>query len=225
MNSKEINQPPKDKKSRHAWRLEQQRLHEITQDPDNPKKCTAYGIFYNDVCKYIGITSLKLSVRKTQHKYDCCTKSSSNYNAPIYKFMRVHEGFNKFVFKALETKICNDIDRAKLERKWFDHYDAILLLLNVQVPGQTQEEIKAYHAGYRAEHQEEIKGYYAEHQEEIKAYNAGYYAGTHARDPKISNSDAYTKGYNAGASKHAAISALTLNIATLNMTINNNTTN
>jgi len=138
-----------------------------------------YYCYHNDVVKYVGST-VHFSARLRQHKYDCYnTNSKSNYNYPLYQYIRATgDDWNKFKFK-IEFTYYN-ITKKELEKHEADRIleFGIDNLLNFSVPGRTNKQ-------WRIDNKEKLneisRKYYQDNKEEQNKKNRKYYLDNEAK--------------------------------------------
>lgn len=74
-----------------------------------PRDYTFYKIHKNGCENYIGST-VNLYKRKNYHKSCCNNEKSTNYNFPVYKYIRENGGYNSFDYEILDTRFCSKVD-------------------------------------------------------------------------------------------------------------------
>jgi hypothetical protein len=121
-----------------------------------PKKPIDYSkcMFYRLVCRdpiikevYVGHTTSEVDRRAT-HKTNCNNEKSKSYNLFVYRFIRLHGGFENWELLVHEKRAAEDVIAARLrERHWIEIYKATL---NRNVPSRTG-------AQYRVDHRDEKK--------------------------------------------------------------------
>ena len=138
---------------------------------------------------YIGSTN-NMKRRIHNHKSDCHNEKTRHYNKPLYKFIRIAEEKNDFVFdkKAFEVQALiwgGDKDFAHkiekevlLEFKTKSGTNEGFNMLNCSSPFMSKEEYKEYHKAYQQnEKYKEYKKTYSQtekHKAYMKAYKKAY---------------------------------------------------
>ena len=86
---------------------------------------------------YVGSTS-KLERRKITHKSGCNNLNHTQYNKPLYQFIRANGGWKNWQFKILEHYPCQSKKELHLqELYWINQFDN---LLNKQKPFRTRKQ-------------------------------------------------------------------------------------
>jgi len=115
----------------------------------------------DDVNIYIGHTT-DFTRRKSQHKNNCNSPISKEYNTKKYQFIRENGGWDEWVMLKIEDYPCKDIHEATLqERYWKRELDA---KLNIQEPART---LKEYLEDNKEKKTEYKKQYYEVNKEKI----------------------------------------------------------
>ena len=132
---------------------------------------------YNDRVIYVGSTvDFKRRLRK--HKSTCYNINNTNYNTPIYKYIRDTDDFEKFEFKIEYTY--HNITKKELEK----HEAKCILdfgldnLFNCVIPGRTRKE-------YRNDNKDKIKldkkKYHQDNKEKLNEISRKYYLDNEAK--------------------------------------------
>jgi len=184
-----ITQVPKDKKDRHACRLEHHGVNSSSKSNVELLHCIAYGIFDDEKCIYVGITYQTLSRRIREHRTNCYNKKRHHYNCLIYKYIRgIEGGFDSLEFRILEKKICSLKEKSAIERHYYDIYNVNGNLKNKCVPNQSKKEYNTKHKDeinarckeYKTKHKDEFNArrreYNTKHKDEINARRRSRYA-------------------------------------------------
>ena len=135
-----------------------------------PKKAIDYSnaVIYKICCKdlkvtdvYVGSTT-NLAQRRSKHKYVCNNEKNKDYNIPVYRFIREHNGWDNWeVVKVQDAACtCND-DLLKIERECLERLGATL---NKEVPGRSRKE-------YEKEYNEVNKDRIREQRKEYREAN------------------------------------------------------
>jgi hypothetical protein len=134
------------------------------------KDLVKYGnsVIYKICCKdesitdcYVGST-VDFGGRKRDHKHKCNNVKSTQYNYPVYRFIRDNGNFDNWNFEILENYPCrNKESLVKKERFWFEKLGA---KLNSQYP---QRSLKEYYQDNKEQFLEQRKQYYKENKEEM----------------------------------------------------------
>ena len=113
-----------------------------------PKREIDYSktVFYKIVCLnleihdcYVGSTT-NFNQRKSQHKGSCKYPTCSNYNHPVYKFIRANGDWENWEMIPIEqASLANRLDVLKKEREYIE---ALHATLNCQVPSQSKKEYR-----------------------------------------------------------------------------------
>ena len=146
----------------------------MPRTPTDYSKTVIYKIVCNDLTKkevYVGNTT-DFTVRKYNHKYNCNTPSSREYDKLIYKYIRENGGWDKFSMLEIEKYPCKDGNEARTrERYWYEQLNA---KLNQICPITSKQEKKEYMIQYREENKEKLKAqrkqYCDNHKEKVKKY-------------------------------------------------------
>ena len=70
-----------------------------------PRDYTFYKIYKNGCENYVGST-VDLYMRKARHKSSCNNEKSSEYNKPLYQYIRANGGYDTFDYEILDTRFC-----------------------------------------------------------------------------------------------------------------------
>lgn len=159
---------------------------------------------------YVGSTT-QFSVRKAKHKYKCNTKSSKDYNYPIYSYIRDSGGFDNFeVIPVIFLKLENKTQLAIEEQKEMDKYsDLKNKCKSHRTEEQKREQMRKLNKKYREENSDKIKRVHKEYRENnrehLHEYNKVYRENNREkvnekmRKYREKNADKlaeYTKAYN-----------------------------
>ncbi len=135
-------------------------------------KLIIYKIVSNDMNIkeiYIGSTT-SFRHRKSQHKYNCNTVNSENYNAPVYKFIRDNNGWDNWSMIEIEKHSCNDNNEARKRERYF--IETLNATLNFQRPIISSDELKQLQ--YKTKHKEENKQHQKEYRDKNKVSHSMY---------------------------------------------------
>ena len=139
-------------------------------------------IIYKIVCNDLSVTdcyvgnTTQFRQRKSQHKRNCSNSNSKDYNFPLYKFIREHDGWENFSMIEIEKYPCNDGNEARSRERFY--FDLLNANLNKIKPLTTEDERKQMKKEYKDEHKNEIKAkdkiYRDEHKNEKNEKNKIY---------------------------------------------------
>jgi hypothetical protein len=154
----------------------------------NPKRTNKidYSItpisFYKFVCEdenivstYVGHTA-NFTRRKNQHKFDCNTEKSKNYNFKLYQTMRANGGWDNWRMIEIKSQLCESKRQAvKIEQELIDQYKAELNTRKA-FGAETKQEYKHIHYIENKEiYVEQQKQYVQNHKKELTEYYKNRY--------------------------------------------------
>ncbi len=123
-------------------------------------------IIYKIVCNDLSVTEIYIGhtthfrQRKCQHKNNCINSNSKDYNYPLYKFIREHDGWVNFSMIEIEKYACNDSNEARARERFY--FDLLNANLNMLKPLLTDEERKQMKKEYQqTEHCKEYNKEYS----------------------------------------------------------------
>jgi len=123
-------------------------------------------IIYKIVCNDLSVTEIyighttKFRQRKCHHKSACISSNSKDYNYPLYKFIREHNGWENFSMIEIEKYACNDGNEARARERFY--FDLLNANLNKVRPLTTKEERKQIKKEYKqTEHCKEYNKEYS----------------------------------------------------------------
>ena len=139
--------------------------------------------FYRIVCKdleitdcYVGHTT-DFTKRKNKHKSVCSNEKDTNFNLPVYQFIRMNGGWKNWDMVLIETKQCESSLEAKRHERCF--IEKLKASLNQIQPLKTEEERKEYKHNWHYQNRDRLcsekKEKYQQDREEIIAKNRKYY--------------------------------------------------
>ena len=124
--------------------------------------------FYKFVCKnpnilfsYVGHTTNFIK-RKSAHKTCCRNSKSSQYNTPLYVFIREHGGIENWSMIEIQSQICKDKREAeRIETELMEQQQFKLNAIRAYTSEDHRKEQKAkyvveYGAEYREQHKEQL---------------------------------------------------------------------
>ena len=141
-------------------------------------------IIYKIVCNDLSVTdcyvgnTTQFRQRKSQHKRNCSNSNSKDYNFPLYKFIREHDGWENFSMIEIEKYPCNDGNEARSRERYY--FDLLNASLNKNRPLLSKEDTKIDNKILRqTEKYKEMKklsdkNYMNNHKEKIKEYRKKY---------------------------------------------------
>jgi len=118
-----------------------------------------HNLDYDDLNIYIGSTT-NFKNRKNAHKTSCNNEKSTNYNSPVYQFIRDNGGWDGWIMIAIEVYSCDS--KKELEIRERHHIDLLRPTLNKQIPTRT---FKEYYENNKEIIKQQRKEFYEDNKE------------------------------------------------------------
>ena len=143
----------------------------MPRTPMNYKNTVIYKIVCDDVditeC-YVGHTT-NFNKRKCGHKSRCNNINGKSYNFNVYKFIRLHGGWDNWSMIEIEKHSCDNKNEAEKRERYF--IETLKAKLNSKMPSMTRKETQdKYHEANRDIINEKHKEYCIKNSDKIKAY-------------------------------------------------------
>jgi GIY-YIG catalytic domain len=132
----------------------------MPRKPIDYSKSLVYRIAYKDITYYVGSTT-NFRNRKNQHKNNCKSQKSEDYNKPLYKFIRENGGWSDEWVMVLIQSYPNCKTSIELRKYEREHYDILKPEFNVLKPFLKEGEKEEYQKEYcKSEKNKEYKKEY-----------------------------------------------------------------
>ena len=132
---------------------------------------------------YIGSTT-NFTRRKYEHKNRCNNEKNTEYNLPVYQFIRDNGGWEQFLMIPIEVYPCNDKKELEVRERY--HIELLKSKLNKQKPTRSKkewaidnkeiiaEQKKQHYEDNKKQILEKSKQYYEDNKEKIKEKTKKY---------------------------------------------------